>query len=111
MGTEREREIRLPTEVADGLGRFVVKDFEVVFFQVGNEFVAAIKHSEKDVDEVDGLRDPALSLLWGRRLLRRRGLCRRRLLNSVLALARCRAGRLLRAVARRGEQQSCRQCH
>jgi hypothetical protein len=32
----------LPAEIANFLGRFIIKNFEVGFFQVGDEFIAAV---------------------------------------------------------------------
>ena len=60
---DAEREIGLLAEIADGLRDLVVGNFEVVFLEVGDEFVAAIENGEEHVDEVDGLGDARLLLL------------------------------------------------
>ena len=72
----RRREIGLLAEVADGLRDFIVGNFEIVFLEVGDEFVAATENGEKNVDQIDGLRDAGLLL---RRIVGRRS----RLLRSV----------------------------
>lgn len=46
-------EIGLFTEVTNVLRRVVVEDFEVLLFEIGDEFVAAIENGEEDVDEID----------------------------------------------------------
>src|ERR1700744_187772 len=73
-----EREIGLFAEIANGLRDLVVGNFEIVFFEVGDEFVAAIENGEENVDEIDGLNDARLVGLVGGSLIRwgrwRRGL-------------------------------------
>src|SRR6266480_3255555 len=48
-----------------------IRNLEVALFELGDEFVAAVEHSEKHVDEVDHRLDRLIALL-DRFLLRRR---------------------------------------
>ena len=61
-----QRKIGLPAEIANFLRGFIVKNFEVVFFQVGDEFVAAVQHGEQNVHEVDAALDYGGVLAGGR---------------------------------------------
>ena len=88
----RKGEIGLPAEIANFLRGFVVKNFEVVFFEVGDEFVAAIEHGEEDVHEVDAALDDG-GILAGRWSVRAVGR-----LNGRRRSLRGRRRRLLRAI-------------
>src|SRR2546423_4155116 len=60
---DAQRQVRLPAEVADALRSFVIKNFEIIFFQIGNELVAAGEDPQQKDHKEDrgggfGLRPP-----------------------------------------------------
>ena len=87
---DAERQVGLFAEVTNLLLRFFVEDLEILFFEVGDKFVAAVENGEENVDEVDHRAESGLAFLCGfltltRGLLRGGGLGGRRGLLSAVA--------------------------
>ena len=70
---DAQGKIGLLAEVTDFLGKLVVEDFEIGFIQRRDKLVAAVEHSEEDVDEVYDGGDSLVALLRGFLALRRGG--------------------------------------
>ena len=77
--TDAEWQVSLLAEEANVLGSIIVKDFEVLLFEVGNQLVAAIQDSKKNINEIDASRNAGAALnrrflrgsRWWRRILGR----------------------------------------
>src|SRR5258708_32530079 len=74
---DAEGEIGLTSKEADRLLDVVVKYFEIVLFEIGDELVSAIENGEENVDKVNCAGDRLVDALWRLLTLSRASLCRR----------------------------------